>query len=103
MRAATSPGATALCSGISELGPRLSSDVATLRGSRLAAILYTSIADYLRVTDGGIEIPREALIADLSSVLVSAVRAPAADVAPMAEASPAAAVARSKLTEIRAE
>jgi hypothetical protein len=103
MRAATSPGATALCSGITEQGPRLPGAVATLRGSRIAAILFTSIADYLRVTDGGTDIPREALISDLTSVLASAVRAPAPDFALVAEVPRAAAVGGSKMTALRAE
>jgi AcrR family transcriptional regulator len=99
MRIATNPGAAALGKSIAEQGPRLPSALATLRGTRLAAILYTSIADYLRLSSDGMAPGRDAFITDLISVLVSVVRAPVGELA----SNQAAGVANGKKPEMRPE
>jgi AcrR family transcriptional regulator len=77
MRVATTPGAAELGKSIAEQGPKLPSMLGTLRGTRLAAALYTSISDYARLTNDGVDMSREAFTVDLINVLVAVVRAPA--------------------------
>lgn len=77
MRVATTPGAAELGKNIAEQGPKLPGMLGILRGTRLAATMYTSISDYSRATNDGIDISREAFTVDLINVLVAIVRAPA--------------------------
>lgn len=77
MRVATTPGAAEIAQRISERGPDLPPVLRIVRSTRLAGLLYGSIHDYLRLTESGVDIPRELFVSDLVSVIVAAVRAPA--------------------------
>lgn len=77
MRVATLPGAAEIAKRIAAQGPPVPPIIHTLRGTRLAGLLYGSIGDYLRITGNGVEIPRELFTSDLINVLVAAVEAKA--------------------------
>ena len=74
---ATAAGSAELGDRIADCGPALPPSLRALRSSRIAGLLYASIDDYLRLTAGGVTIPRQLFIADLVNVLVAAVEAPA--------------------------
>jgi AcrR family transcriptional regulator len=82
MRVASSSGAAELTLRAAQHGPRLPAMLTVLRATRMAALLYCSIGDYLRLTANGVEIPRELFVADLVRALVANVRAEAPPEAP---------------------
>ena len=75
MRVASAQGAAELAMRVAQHGPRLPAMITVLRATRMAALLYCSIGDYLRLTANGVEIPREQFVADLVKTLVAVVKA----------------------------
>jgi AcrR family transcriptional regulator len=75
MRVASTQGAAELALRVAQHGPKLPAIFTVLRATRLAAVLYCSIGDYLRLTANGVEIPREQFVSDLVSTLLASVRA----------------------------
>ena len=77
MRVATTPGTHEMAKRIAEHGAEVPPMIRVLRSTRLAAILYGSIGDYLRLINNGVEISRDLFISDLVNALVGAARAEA--------------------------
>jgi AcrR family transcriptional regulator len=77
MRVATAPAAAELARRVAQLGSDVPPLLRMLRAMRLIALIYTSIADYLRITANGIVIARDTFLADLVSTIVALVRADA--------------------------
>jgi hypothetical protein len=49
--------------------------VRVVRSTRLAGLLYSSIGDYLRLLNNGVEIARAVFISDLVNTMAAAVQA----------------------------
>jgi len=77
MRIAATPRVQELASRIAAHGPEVPPMIRLIRNTRLAAMLYGSIGDYLRLITNGVEISRELFISDLVNACVGAVRAEA--------------------------
>ena len=77
MRVASTPGAAELSLRVAQHGPKLPPLFFVLRATRMAAVLYCSIGDYLRLTANGVDIPRQLFIEDLVSTIVASVGAEA--------------------------
>ena len=77
MRVASTPGAAELSLRVAQHGPKLPPLLFVLRATRMAAVLYCSIGDYLRLTANGVDIPRQLFIEDLVSTIVASVGAEA--------------------------
>jgi AcrR family transcriptional regulator len=77
MRIATSSEAVEIAKRIAERGPPVPPMIRVVRSTRLAALIYGSIGDYLRLITHGVEIPRSLFVVDLVNVLVAAVQAEA--------------------------
>jgi AcrR family transcriptional regulator len=75
MRIAATPRTLELASRIAARGPEVPPMIRVIRNTRLAAMLYGSIGDYLRLITNGVEISRELFISDLINAVVGAVRA----------------------------
>jgi AcrR family transcriptional regulator len=77
MRIATTPAALEITKRIAEQGPEVPPFIRVIRSTRLAALLYGSIGDYLRLTANGLEIPRQLFVSDLENAMVATARADA--------------------------
>jgi AcrR family transcriptional regulator len=77
MRIATTPAALEITKRIAEQGPEVPPFIRVIRSTRLAALLYGSIGDYLRLTANGLEIPRKLFVSDLVNAMVATARADA--------------------------
>jgi AcrR family transcriptional regulator len=77
MRITSTPNVHELARRIAERGPEVPPMIRVIRDSRLAAMLYGSIGDYLRLITNGVEIARELFISDLVNAMVGAVQADA--------------------------
>jgi AcrR family transcriptional regulator len=77
MRVASTQGAAELALRVAQHGPKLPAMLTVLRATRMAALLYCSIGDFLRLTANGVEIPRDLFVADLVKTLVAVVQAEA--------------------------
>jgi AcrR family transcriptional regulator len=77
MRVASTQGAAELALRVAQHGPKLPAMLTVLRATRMAALLYCSIGDFLRLTANGVEIPRDLFVADLVRTLVAVVQAEA--------------------------
>lgn len=75
MRIAISPEAHEITRRIAERGPEVPAMVRVVRSTRLAALVYGSIGDYLRLLNNGVEISRPVFISDLVNTLAAAVQA----------------------------
>jgi AcrR family transcriptional regulator len=77
MRVAATPSAQEMARRIALHGPEVPPMIRVIRSTRLAAMLYGSIGDYLRLTANGVEISRQLFISDLASALVATAHAAA--------------------------
>jgi AcrR family transcriptional regulator len=75
MRIANTAEAQDITRRIAERGPEVPPMVRVVRSSRLAGLIYGSLADYLRLLNNGVDIPRNVFISDLVNTLVGAVLA----------------------------
>lgn len=75
MRVASTPGTQEMAKRIAEHGAEVPPMVRIMRSTRLAAVLFGSIGDYLRLITNGVEIPRELFVADLVNAMVALARA----------------------------
>jgi AcrR family transcriptional regulator len=76
LRAANGPGAMELTARLLARMPALDPILMPLRLTRFAAVLFTSIASYHRLTSAGLFIPRDRFEDDLVSTLVAVCLAP---------------------------
>ena len=74
MRVAATPGTQEMAKRIAEHGVEVPPMIRIIRSTRLAAILFGSIGDYLRLITNGVEIPRELFVADLVNAMVAVAR-----------------------------
>ena len=74
MRVATTPGTQEMAKRIAEHGADVPPMVRVIRSTRLAAVLFGSIGDYLRLINNGVEIPRALFVADLVNAMVALAR-----------------------------
>ena len=77
MRVAMTAEALALTKRIAERGPDVPAMMRVIRSTRLAAMLYGSIGDFLRLTANGVEISRKLFVSDLVNALVATAQAEA--------------------------
>ena len=77
MRVATTPGTREMARRIAEHGAVVPPMIRVIRSTRLAGVLFGSIGDYLRLSNNGVEIPREQFVSDLVHALVGLARAEA--------------------------
>jgi AcrR family transcriptional regulator len=77
MRVAITPDAVELASRIAERGPEVAPMIRVIRSTRLAALIYGSIGDYLRLTANGVDIPRRQFTFDLINATVAVAQAAA--------------------------
>ncbi len=77
MRIASTPHTQEMAKRIAQHGVEVPPMIRVIRSTRLAAIVYGSIGDYLRLTNNGVEIPRELFVSDLVNALVGVARAEA--------------------------
>ena len=77
MRITSTPKVHEMARRIAARGPEVPPMIRVIRDTRLAAMLYGSIGDYLRLITNGVEIARELFIADLVNAMVGAVQAEA--------------------------
>ncbi len=82
MRVTATPLAVELTRRIAERGPKVDPVLRVIRSTRLAAVIYGSIGDFLRLSANGVEIPRRIFVADLVSALAGIAQAPAPDAEP---------------------
>jgi AcrR family transcriptional regulator len=75
MRIAVTPEAHDITRCIAERGPEVPAMVRVVRSTRLAGLLYSSIGDYLRLLNNGVEIARAVFISDLVNTMAAAVQA----------------------------
>jgi AcrR family transcriptional regulator len=75
MRVATTPGTQEMAKRIAEHGAEVAPMIRVIRSTRLAAVLFGSIGDYLRLINNGVEIPREQFVSDLVNALAGLARA----------------------------
>lgn len=79
MRAARADGALAICEKIVEHLPSLPPALLELRMTRVASMIYTGTVDYLRLSEAGAEITREAFVTDLIEAIVAMLSAQSAE------------------------
>jgi len=77
MRVASAPGTQEMARRIAEHGAEVAPMIRVLRSTRLAAVLFGSIGDYLRLINNGVEIPRALFVSDLVNALVGLARSEA--------------------------
>jgi len=71
MRAARGDGALAICEKIVEHLPALPPALLELRMTRVASMIYNGTVDYLRLSEAGAELTRDAFVADLIDAIVA--------------------------------
>ena len=72
-RAAQAPGALALSQRMLTFAPPISPLLFPFRMMRFANILYLSFVDYMRLSNAGMQVPREVFLEDLVTSLVQTV------------------------------
>lgn len=82
MRVTATPLVVELTRRVAERGPKVDPVLRVIRSTRLAAVIYGSIGDFLRLSANGVEIPRRIFVADLVSTLAGIAQAPAPDAEP---------------------
>ncbi len=72
-RVSTAPGAAAISQRIASLAGQSRPQLLTLHMMRVVTVLYTGIADYLRVQSAGIAIPRDVFERDMVDAITSVI------------------------------